>query len=51
MQERVEASGEVVEDLEPDIIAFQEETLEKLAVLREQRWFSRYHLLPQGEAK
>ena len=46
MQERMEALGEIVEDLEPDLLTFQEVTHESLAVLQEQRWFSRYHLVP-----
>ena len=46
MRERMEALGEIVEDLEPDLLTFQEVTRDNLAVLREQRWFSRYHLVP-----
>jgi len=46
MRERMEALGEIVEDLEPDILTFQEVTHDNLAVLQEQRWFSRYHLVP-----
>ncbi|XP_022808385.1 uncharacterized protein LOC111345359 [Stylophora pistillata] len=47
MRDRMVALGEIVQDLEPDVITFQEVTLANLAVLREQRWFSRYHLIPQ----
>ena len=46
MRERMEALGQIVEDLKPDILAFQEVTLDNLAVLQEQRWFSRYQLIP-----
>ena len=46
MRERMEALGQIVEDLKPDILAFQEVTLDNLAVLQEQRWFSRYHVIP-----
>ena len=46
MRERMEALGQIVKDLEPDILAFQEVTLDNLAVLQEQRWFSRYYLIP-----
>ena len=47
----MEELGKIVEDLEPDVLAFQEVTLDNLAVLREQRWFSRYHLIPRGVLK
>ena len=46
MRERMEALGEIVEDLEPDLLTFQEVTHDNLAVLQEQRWYSRYHLVP-----
>lgn len=46
MQERMEALGEIVEDREPHLLTFQEVTHDNLAVLQEQRWFSRYHLVP-----
>ena len=42
----MEALGQIVQELEPDILAFQEVTLENLALLRNQPWFSRYHLIP-----
>ena len=45
MRERMEALGEIVEDLEPDLVTFQEVTRDNLAILQEQRWFSRYHLV------
>ena len=45
MSERMEALGEIVEDLEPDLVTFQEVTRDNLAILQEQRWFSRYHLI------
>lgn len=51
MRERMEELRKIVEDLEPDVLAFQEVTLDNLAVLREQRWFSRYHLIPRGVLK
>ena len=46
MRERMEALGQIVQTLKPDIIAFQEVTLENLALLRNQPWFSRYHMIP-----
>ena len=46
MRERMEALGQIVQTLEPDIIALQEVTLENLALLRNQPWFSRYHMIP-----
>ncbi|XP_078361396.1 5'-tyrosyl-DNA phosphodiesterase-like [Oculina patagonica] len=51
MRERMEALGQIVEDLEPDLLTFQEVTLENLAVLQEQRWFSRYRLIPPDAVK
>ena len=51
MRERMEELRKIVEDLEPDVLAFQEVTLDNLAVLREQRWFSRFHLIPRGVLK
>ena len=51
MRERMEELGKIVEDLEPHVLALQEVTLDNLAVLREQRWFSRYHLIPRGVLK
>ena len=42
----MEALGQLVQELEPDILAFQEVTPENLALLRNQPWFSRYHLIP-----
>ena len=51
MRERMEALGQIVEDLQPDLLAFQEVTLENLAILQEQRWFSRYRLIPPDVAK
>ena len=50
MRERMEALGQIVQDLKPDILAFQEVTLDNLAVLQEQRWFSRYQLIPPDVA-
>lgn len=46
MQERMKALGKIVNDLHPDILAFQEVTRESLAFLRKERWFSRYHMIP-----
>lgn len=51
MRERMEALGEVVQHLKPDIMSFQEVTLANLAVLKQQSWFSKYHLIPQNAAK
>ena len=46
IRERMEALGEIVEDLEPNLLTFQEVTRDNLEILQEQRWFSRYHLAP-----
>lgn len=46
MRERMEALGQIVQDLRPDILAFQEVTMKNLALLQKQRWFSRYNLIP-----
>ena len=46
MRERMEALGQIVEDLKPDILTFQEVTRDNLALLQNQRWFARYHLIP-----
>jgi len=43
----MEALGQIVQELEPDILALQEVTLENLALLRNQPWFSRYHMVPR----
>ena len=51
MRERMEALGQIVEELHPDIVAFQEVTLANLAVLQQQKWFSRYHLIPPDVSK
>ena len=51
MRERMEALGEIVEYLAPDLATFQEVTRDNLAVLQEQRWFSRYHLIVPEVAK
>ena len=51
MQERMEALGEIVQELEPDVISFQEVTLDHLGVLKEQSWFARYHLITPGATK
>jgi len=51
MRERMDALGEIVEDLEPDLLTFQEVTLDNLAILQEQRWISRYHLVPPNAAQ
>ena len=39
MRERMEALGQIVEELQPDIAAFQEVTLANLAILQQQKWF------------
>lgn len=49
LRERMEALGEIVrivDDLEPDLVTFQEVTHDNLAVLQEERLFWRYHLIP-----
>ena len=46
MRERMEALGQIVQELEPDILALQEVTPENLALLRNQPWFSGYHMIP-----
>jgi len=51
MRERMEALGQIVEELQPDIAAFQEVTLANLAILQQQKWFSRYHLIPPDVSK
>ena len=51
MRERMEAIGEIVQDLKPDLATFQEVTRDNLAILQEQRWFSRYHLILPNVAK
>ena len=51
MQERMKALGQIVEELEPDIVAFQEVSLANLAVLQQQKWFSRYHMIPPDVTK
>ena len=51
MRERMKALGQIVEELQPDIVAFQEVTLANLAVLQQQKWFSRYHLIPPDVSK
>ena len=51
MRERMKALGQIVEELQPDIVAFQEVTLANLAILQQQKWFSRYHLTPPDVSK
>ena len=51
MQKRMKALGQLVQDLEPDILAFQEVTLENLGLLRKQEWFARYHMIPPDVSK
>ena len=51
MRERIEALGQIVQELEPDIVAFQEVTLENLDVLQEQGWLSLYNLIPPDVTK
>ena len=46
MEERMQALGQIVEDLDPDFLLFQEVTLVNLALLRKQSCFSRYYLIP-----
>ena len=40
------ALGEIVQNLKPDILTFQEVTLDNLALLRKQHWFYRYNVVP-----
>ena len=51
MRERMEALGQIVQELEPDVISFQEVTLDNLGVLKEQSWFPRYHLITPDATK
>lgn len=51
MQERMAALGQIVENLEPDILTFQEVTRDNLALLQKQEWFARYHLTPPDITK
>ena len=51
MQERITALGQIVEDLKPDILTFQEVTRDNLALLQKQRWFTRYNLIPPDVTK
>jgi len=51
MRERMGTLGEIVEDLEPDLVTFQEVTRNNLPILQEQHWFSRYHLILPDVAK
>ena len=46
MQERMAALDKIVENLKPDMLTFQEVTRNNLALLRQQKWFVRYHLIP-----
>ena len=46
MQERMEAVGELVQDLDPDFLIFQEVAQNNLLLLEKQGWFSRYYLIP-----
>ena len=46
MQERMEAVGELVQDLDPDFLIFQEVAQNNLPLLEKQGWFSRYYLIP-----
>lgn len=51
MQERMAALGKIVENLEPDMLTFQEVTRDNLALLRQQKWFVRYYLIPPDITK
>ena len=46
MKERMNALGEIVQNLKPDSLTFQEVTLDNLALLRRQHWFDRYNVVP-----
>ena len=51
MEKRMAALGKIVENLEPDILTFQEVTRDNLALLRQQHWFAKYHLTPPDITK
>lgn len=46
IEERMDALGQVVEDLQPDFLVFQEISPVNLPLLEKQRWFSKYRLTP-----
>ena len=46
MEERIEALGQVVQDLQPDFLVFQEVSLGNLPLLEKQHWLLGYHLIP-----
>ena len=46
MEERIEALGQVVRDLQPDVLVLQEISPVNLPLLEKQRWFSKYRLIP-----
>lgn len=46
MEERIEALGQVVQDLQPDFLVFQEVSLVNLPLLEKQHWLLGYHLIP-----
>ena len=46
MEERMAALGQVVQELDPDFMIFQEISLANLPLLEKQRWFSNYRLTP-----
>ena len=45
-EERMAALGQVVQELDPDFLIFQEISLGNLPALEKQRWFSKYRLIP-----
>ena len=45
-EERMAALGQVVQELDPDFLIFQEISLGNLPLLEKQRWFSKYRLTP-----
>ena len=49
MRERMEALGQIVEDLQPDILVFQEVTRENLAILEEQTTLDSFRCQDAGE--
>ena len=49
MRKRMEAIGEIVHGMKPNILTFQEVTANHLALLQKQSWFRSYNLIPPKE--
>ena len=49
MRERMQALGQIIHELQPDVLTFQEVTPDNFALLKEQHWFSRYYLIPADD--